>query len=109
MYKNNEESIDLYKRKYYIPGVNMIDGRRLINLKNLAVNLFCINDNCQKILSIIDTEEEYYNGLSSILFIRCRYCLAIKQIYTDYELFDYKTKQTYMDVNKKFIEGNKIY
>lgn len=56
-------------------------GRRIVNLKVLAEQLFCTK--CKSILSLTDIIDEKRFRLVSIFDVKCRKCLFIKQVATD--------------------------
>lgn len=56
-------------------------GRRLVHLKTLGKNMFCIY--CKSILSLTDIEFKRRIGLASMLIIKCRRCNKASGVSTD--------------------------
>lgn len=68
--KNNLESVT----------PNLLEGPRLIELKELCKNLKCCQ--CYTVLSLDDTVDETRSGLDCILRVKCKKCFAITRVPT---------------------------
>ena len=58
----------------------IVEGRRIVELKVMAQNLYC--SFCKEILSLDNTEKEIRKGLASVLTVRCIKCLATTSVPT---------------------------
>ncbi|XP_039302328.1 uncharacterized protein LOC120357045 [Solenopsis invicta] len=58
-----------------------LEGRRIVDLKTLAKELFC--KKCDAMVSLLDTVEETRVGLASMFSVKCRSCMTIIRVATD--------------------------
>ncbi|KAJ8681800.1 hypothetical protein QAD02_017592 [Eretmocerus hayati] len=79
-----------------------LEGRRIIRLKTLGKNLFCIK--CESILPLVDATSEKRIGLASALHVKCRKCSHITAVGTD-EMHRTSQQIVHYDVNFKTVMG----
>lgn len=59
---------------------NLIEGPRIVDLKQLGKNLICCQ--CNDVLCLNNVIDETRSGLNSILRVKCRKCAAISRVST---------------------------
>lgn len=59
----------------------VMDGRRIVELKFLSEQLWCIS--CKEALSLQFVETEICRGLASVLLVRCHKCLLVNEVITN--------------------------
>ncbi|KAJ8676978.1 hypothetical protein QAD02_012765 [Eretmocerus hayati] len=79
-----------------------LEGRRIIHLKTLGKNLFCVK--CESILPLVDTTSEKRIGLASVLHVKCRKCSHITAVGTD-KMHRTSQQIVHYDVNFKTVMG----
>jgi len=90
----------------------ILEGRRIIDLKTLANELIC--KKCGVILSLMNAESEKRKGLASIFTIKCQNCRNNSRVVTDTVHIvtnpKCKKKETiHFDVNTRVSIGNYKY
>jgi len=79
-----------------------IQGRRIIHVKTLGVQMFCRK--CQSVLSLTNIVDEKRIGLASIFLVKCNICCSVTGVNTDkqHEVLD---QNIHFDSNTKFALG----
>ncbi|XP_034241219.1 uncharacterized protein LOC117645265 [Thrips palmi] len=81
------------------PDHDLRKGRRIVDLKTLATNMWC--DNCNDSLSLRHLQSEESRGLASIFTVRCHRCLALAQVISDKPTRSPKSGRLVFSVNCK--------
>lgn len=83
----------------------IVEGRRIINMKHVAHNMFCLS--CKAVLSFIDIKEEKRVGVASLFSIQCRVCQKITVVTTDKQ-HKVDGQLSHFDCNTELVLGNDI-
>lgn len=78
------------------------EGRRIIDIKEIANNLIC-ND-CNEVLSLQDIVSEKRCGVAGLFEVQCRKCLFFNSIVTD-KVHETVDRKIHFDVNSKIALG----
>ncbi|KAK0078466.1 hypothetical protein PV326_009332, partial [Microctonus aethiopoides] len=80
--QSNAESIEKKtdEKKYCIK-----EGRRIVQLKVLAENLYC--KDCKNVLSLEDIQNEKQHGLASVFYVKYSDCQTVTGVHTDLQHF----------------------
>lgn len=81
----------------------ILEGCRIVNLKYLGKQLWCIS--CKEALSLEYVESERRIGLASILMVKCHKCLIINEIYTGKQKSSIDKRSLRYDINYKSVIG----
>lgn len=82
---------------------DVMDGRRIVELKVLGQQLWCVS--CKEALSLEHIENETRRGLGSLLSVRCHKCLLLNQVATGKQHSSSDKRSFRFDVNSKAALG----
>ncbi|KAK0074947.1 hypothetical protein PV326_012038, partial [Microctonus aethiopoides] len=81
----------------------IIEGRRIVQLKVLAENLYC--KDCKNVLSLKDIQKEKQHGLASVFYVKCSDCQTVTGVHTDSQHFCKDTGKYHYDSNTNAAAG----
>ncbi|KAK0179398.1 hypothetical protein PV327_005155 [Microctonus hyperodae] len=81
----------------------LMDGRRIVDLKTLGKQMWCVS--CKQALSLDYIEKETRIGLASQLSVRCHNCLIINQVSTSKQRESQDKRTVRYDTNYKAVLG----
>ncbi|XP_066596884.1 uncharacterized protein [Prorops nasuta] len=81
---------------------NLLDGRRIVDLKELANNLVCCK--CKHVLSLKNVKKENRLGLNSVFWINCDDCNILTKVETG-KMHRTASNSKHANVNTKAILG----
>lgn len=101
--ENVRQSAKRRKRQVAEPEGLCVEGRRVVELQQMAKNMWCAT--CVQPLSLRFIENEARIGLATILTIRCHNCLATFEVNTCKKDFHVESGRSKYDINVKAALG----
>lgn len=80
--------------------LNELDGRRIVNIKFLADQLYC--NYCRATIKLSDIIGEQKFGMASCFFMKCKACVKTSSVFTDKQHFTEDGKK-HFDINTSMV------
>lgn len=99
----NRENQETHQEDQIDQESTLMDGRRIVDLKTLGEQMWCVS--CKQALSLQYIEKETRLGLGSQLSVRCHNCLIINQVSTSKQRVSQDKRSIRFDTNYKAVLG----
>ncbi|XP_043274389.1 uncharacterized protein [Venturia canescens] len=101
---SQEDRLGEKKSELTLEEFDNLDGRRIVELKTLGSQLWCVS--CKETLSLENIEREVRRGFGSIWTVRCHKCLLLNEVTTGKQyILSSNRKSARFDINSKAVIG----